>query len=81
MGINEKFYEIMEKYDGTGEFDECVEEIQKMLSENKDTVLHWGTRIDTDVFDSCGLSIGYISVAYIDLNNNLNIIGDRLTIC
>jgi len=79
MDIKEKIYEIIELYDGTGEIDECVEEIEEMLSQNKTEVLRWTIHSDTDVFDSCGLDIFYISVAYVDANNELQICGDRLT--
>ena len=58
MGIEDKFYEIIEKYDGSGEIDECVGEIEEMLDNNKD-VLRYKTHSDTDVFDSCGLDIFY----------------------
>jgi len=80
MNIEEKIYEIIEKYDGTGEIDECVGEIEEMLDNNKD-VLRYKTHSDTDVFDSCGLDIFYISVSYVDRNNDLQICGDRLTSC
>lgn len=52
-----------------------------MLSQNKAEVLRWAIHTDTDVFDSCGLDIFYISVAYVDSDDELQICGDRLTRC
>jgi hypothetical protein len=34
---------------------------------------------DTDVFDSCGLGIFYVTVSWIDTAGELHICGDRLT--
>ncbi len=80
MDIKDKIYDIIEKYDGSGQIDECVEEIEEMLDNNED-VYSYKIHSDTDVFDSCGLDIFYVSVAYIDMYNDLHICGDRLTSC
>jgi len=80
MDIEEKIYEIIEKYDETGDIDSCEEEIDELM-ENNENVKQFMILKDTDVFDSCGLDIYYISVAYTDVDGEINICGDRLTRC
>jgi len=77
--IEEQIYDIVTKYDETGQVFECVEEIKEMLDNRKEYVLRYKTYVDDDLFCSCGMSSSYISVAYIDKNNELQIYGDRLT--
>ena len=74
--IREKFYEIMEKEDG---FDELIGEVEDMLKEEKEkgNIKHYEYFSDEDVFDSCGLSIFYLSICWIDLEDKLHIAGDR----
>lgn len=81
--INEKIYEIIEKYDETGNVDGCVEEINEFMEDmiSNNEILKFKTFTDTDVFDSCGLDIYYISISWIDKNNDLDICGSRLTYC
>lgn len=80
MNLKEKVYEIIESFDRTGETDECAEEIEKLFIENSD-ISNYEVFTDTDVFDSCGLDIFYVSVAWVDVNNKLHICGSRLTSC
>lgn len=78
MSITDKIYEIIEEYGGSGEIDECAEDIEWFMERNvgvKDYKIH----SDTDVFDSCGLGIFYVAVSWIDTAGELHICGDRLT--
>ena len=75
---NDQIYEIIEKYDGSGEIEECSEELDALLSSSEDVVL-FEINEDTDVFYSCGLDIFYVSVAWTDKNGNLHLCGSRLT--
>ena len=78
MSITDKIYEIIEKYDGSGEIDECTEDIAGFM-ERDERVKEYKVHDDTDVFDSCGLGIFYIAVSWIDTAGELHICGDRLT--
>jgi len=78
MNLREEIYEIIEEFDGSGEIDECVEEIEKLFIDNSD-ISNYEVFTDTDVFDSCGLDIFYISVAWVDIDGELHICGSRLT--
>lgn len=80
MDIEKKIYEIIEKHDEYGNIDECEAEIDEFL-ENNENVKQFMIMKDTDVFDSCGLDIYYISVAYTDIDGEINICGNRLTRC
>lgn len=80
MTVKEKIYEIIEEYDGSGDIDECVGDIREYLDKNT-TVKAYDIHTDTDVFDSCGLDIFYISVGWIDEYGDVNVCGDRLTSC
>ena len=79
LSIEEKIYEIIDKHDECGEVDECVDEIESFLSE-KCNLTDFKVVSDTDVFDSCGLDIYYIMVAWND-SDGLHLCGDRLTSC
>lgn len=78
MDIKDKIYEIIEEYDGSGDVDECVDKIEEFLKENN--ITDYKIEDDTDVYDSCGLDIFYISVAWND-ENGLHLCGSRLTSC
>lgn len=80
MSDNE-IYDIIEKYDGSGDIDECIGEIETLLEKyiSEGVIKKFETFLDTDVFDSCGLDIYYISVAWIDNSDELHICGSRLT--
>ena len=77
--MEDKIYEIIEKYDGSGEVDECVEVIEEFLSKCHDEVKTFKVWLDTDVFDSCGLDIFYIAVSWIDNYGYLKMCGATLT--
>lgn len=79
MNIEEKVYEIIDKYDGTGEVDGCIDELENYLSE-KFEKNSFRIKSDTDVFDSCGLDIYYIMVAWTD-EDGFHLCGNRLTAC
>ena len=79
MRIEEKIYEIIDKYDGYGEVDECVDEIESFLSEECN-LTDFEVVSDTNVFDSCGLDIYYIMAAWND-SAGLHLCGNRLTAC
>ena len=78
MNIEEKIYKIIDKYDKRGEVDECVDEIESFLS--KECNLKDFEVVSDDVFDSCGLDIYYIMVAWND-SDGLHLCGNRLTSC
>ncbi len=77
MSIKEKIYEIIDKCDEYGEVDECVDEIKLFLSK-KCNLTDFKVVSDTDVFDSCGLEVYYIMVAWND-SDGLHLCGHRLT--
>lgn len=79
MSIEDKIYEIIDKYDGTGGVDECIDELENYLSSEFDSN-NFVIKSDIDVFDSCGLSIYYIMVAWND-TDGLHLCGNRLTSC
>lgn len=74
MSIHDKFYEIMEKED---DFDELIGEVKDMLESEKQNgnIKNYNYESDTDVFDSCGLDIYYLSICWIDNNDELQIAG------
>lgn len=76
--IRDNIYELIDKHDGCGAIDECEDDISEYLA-STDNVFQYKVWKDTDVFDSCGLDIFYISAAWIDKNGELQICGARLT--
>ena len=81
--MEEKIYDIISEYDESGGLDECTEEIEKYMDSLVEIgeILTYDILSDSDVFDSCGLDIFYVAVAWVDTNSNVHIIGDRLTSC
>ena len=75
MNIADKFYEIMEKEDCC--FDEMISEVTEMLEEEKRSgnIKSYEHISDKDVFDSCDLDIYYLSIGWIDNENQLQIAG------
>ena len=74
MSIRDKFYEIMEKEDS---FDELIRNVKDMLESEKENgnIKNYNYESDTDVFDSCGLDIYYLSICWVDNNDELHIAG------
>lgn len=74
MDIREKFYEIMEKENS---FDELIGEVTDILEDERKAgnIKGYKHEIDMDVFDSCGLDIYYLSICWIDNNDELQIAG------
>lgn len=73
--MKEKFYDLLEKEnvdldDIVGEIEECFE-----LEKQNGTIKDYKIETDCDVFESCGLDIYYVSVCWIDLTNELHIVG------
>lgn len=81
--IRGNILEILEKYDGTGQVDECTKEIEEYLQPLNDTgkILGFLVYQDDDVFDSCGLDLYYIAASWVDRKHNINICGSRITSC
>lgn len=75
MNIKEKFYETMEN--DVSSFDDLVGEVKDMLEEQKSlgNIKDYSHEIDMDVYDSSGLDIYYISIAWIDNDGKLNVTG------
>lgn len=75
MNIADKFYEIMEQEDKG--YDEIKEEVSELFSNAKLSceIQDFIFKTDEDVFDSCGLDIYYVSVSWIDDNEQLQIAG------
>lgn len=74
MDLREKFYEIMEKDDS---FDELIGKVEELLKAERDkgNIKEYEDMFDTDVFDSPGLDIFYLSICWIDNNDKLQIAG------
>nr|DAO43714.1 MAG TPA: hypothetical protein [Caudoviricetes sp.] len=74
MSIRDKFHEIMEKED---DFDELIGEVKDMLESEKQNgnIKNYNYESDIDVFDSCGLDIYYLSICWVDNNDELQIAG------
>ena len=74
MNIREKFYDIMDK---EGSFDELIYEVENMLEEEKNNgnISSYKYESDTDVYDSCGLDIYYLSVAWVNKDGSLEVVG------
>lgn len=73
--ISDKFYEIMENDELS--FDDLIGEVKDFLEQEKKNgnIKSYNYYIDDDVYDSCGLSIYYLSICWIDFNDDLHIIG------
>ena len=74
MSVREKFYEIMEKEDP---FESLVGEVKKMLEEEKinGNISSYTYEQDLDVYDSCGLDIYYLSIAWVNKDGSLEVAG------
>ena len=74
MDLRGKFYEIMEKDDS---LDELIGKVEELLKAEKDegNIKDYEYTPDTDVFDSPGLDIFYLSICWIDNNDKLQIAG------
>ena len=79
MNIEEKVYEIIDKYGENGTLDECIEELENYLSKTIKSN-SFSVKSDTDVFASCGLDIYYIMAAWTE-PDGLHLCGSRLTRC
>lgn len=75
MNIADKFYEIMEQEEKG--YDEIKKEVSELFEKAKlsGEIQDFIFKTDTDVFDSCGLDIYYVSVSWIDNDNRLQIAG------
>lgn len=75
MDIKKKFYEIFE--DTTSSFDDLVGEVKNMLEGEKSlgNIKDYSYELDMDVYDSSGLDIYYISIAWVDNDGKLNVAG------
>ena len=74
MNIREKFYDIMEKED---DFSVLKNEVKAMLDEAKlsGKILDYEMNSDIDVYDSPGMDIYYLSIAWVNNDGELNIAG------
>ena len=74
MTVREKFYEIMEKEDP---LESLVGEVKKMLEEEKinGNISSYTYEQDMDVYDSCGLDIYYLSIAWVNVDGSLEVAG------
>lgn len=81
MNIADKFYEIMEQEDKG--YKEIKKEVSELFVEAKSSgeIQDFIFRTDEDVFDSCGLDIYYISVGWIDNDDELQIAGASYYSC
>ena len=75
MNIKEKFLSIMEN-DIAG-FNDLIGEVKDMLEEQKSlgNIKDYSHELDMDVYDSCGLDIYYLSIAWVDNDGKLNVAG------
>ena len=76
MDIREKFDEIiMENVESS--FDDLVEKVKTMLEStcNSGHILSYNYYIDMDVYDSSGLDIYYLSIAWVDTENKVHVAG------
>lgn len=76
--IIDKFYEIIDLYDGYGNTNSAVYDIKALMEECQ--IKNFQISVDNDVFDSPGLDIYYVMLAWHD-NDGLHIIGSPLTRC
>lgn len=67
----EKFLEDHKEWEG---FDELFNGVNEFLSNNKNVKSH-RLLSDVDVFDGSVTSIYYLSICWVDLNNNIDIYG------
>lgn len=74
MSLEERFYSINEN---AIDFEAFIEETNNLFNEEKEkgNIKEYKYLSDTDVFDSCGLDIYYVSVCWVDKYNKLNIVG------
>lgn len=72
--LKEKFQEILEM---NISYENCQGLVEDLFNNAKDSneIKDFKIITDEDVYDSPGMDIYYISVAWIDNNNNLEIIG------
>ena len=75
MDVRERFFEIMEN--DMCSFDDLVGEVKDMLEAEKNAgnIKDYRYELDMDVYDSCGLDIYYLSIAWVDKDNNLEVAG------
>lgn len=75
MNIKEKFFEIMEN--DVRSFDDLIGDTKDMLEAEKSVgnIKDYRYEIDMDVYDSCGLDIYYLSIAWVDKDGNLEVTG------
>ena len=80
MNIREKFYDIMEKED---DFSVLKNEVKAMLDEAKlsGKILDYEMNSDIDVYDSPGMDIYYLSIAWVNNDGELNIAGTSYYSC
>lgn len=76
--IIDKFYEIIDSYDEYGNTNSVVCDIKALMEECQ--IKNFQISVDDDVFDSPGLDIYYVMLAWND-NDGLHIVGSPLTIC
>lgn len=77
--INDEIFKIVDicEEDENKDCDCAIEMIENYLDflvKNKE-IIDYCYDVDYDVFDSCGLDIFYISIAFIDNNNTLKVTG------
>ncbi len=75
--IIKEIFDIIGRYDGRGETDECIGEIKDYLEENNN-IEDFKVDVDIDVYSSCGLDIYYIMIAWND-KAGLHLCGSKLT--
>lgn len=75
MNIRERFFEIMEN--DMLSFDDLVGDVKDMLEAEKKVgnIKDYRYELDMDVYDSCGLDIYYLSIAWMDKDGNLEVTG------
>lgn len=76
--IIDKFYEIIDSYDEYGNTNSAVCDIKALMEECQ--IKSFQISVDNDVFDSPGLDIYYVMLAWND-NDGLHIVGSPLTRC
>lgn len=75
MDIKKEMYNIIDKFDGKGDVDGCISEIEDFLKGSG--ITDFNVEADMDVFESCGLDIYYICAAWND-EKGLNLFGSAL---
>ena len=74
--IIDKFYEIIEKYDEYGDTNATLCDIKAFMQECE--IKSFQISVDDDVFDSPGLDIYYVMLAWND-SEGLHMVGSPLT--